>query len=177
MPVVDVVNLDGKKVGQLELADAIFGAKVNQHLLHEASRWYLRGLRSGTHKSKDKSEVSGAGRKLWKQKGTGRAADFALVFGLVRARAQSAQIPARSFVQQMRIHLRAKYRVGKLHLTDLLAIQIDYIHDRHNLDSFFSQLPLLRKIPLKNCYEHVATSRVLAPEPERLPSWRSSRDE
>src|SRR6267154_437549 len=73
MPVVDVVNLDGKKVGQVELADAIFGAKVNQHLLHEASRWYLRGLRRGTHKVKEKSEVSGAGRKLWKQQGTGRA--------------------------------------------------------------------------------------------------------
>src|SRR5258706_604472 len=73
MPVVDVVNLSGKKVGQVELADAIFGAKVNQHLLHEASRWYLRGLRRGTHKVKEKSEVSGAGRKLWKQKGTGRA--------------------------------------------------------------------------------------------------------
>src|SRR5260370_10237221 len=73
MTVVDVVNLDGKKVGQVELADAIFGAKVNQHLLHEASRWYLRGLRRGTHKVKEKSEVSGAGRKLWKQKGTGRA--------------------------------------------------------------------------------------------------------
>ena len=50
MPVVDVVNLDGKKVGQVELAEAVFGAKVNQHLLHEASRWYLRGLRAGTHK-------------------------------------------------------------------------------------------------------------------------------
>src|SRR5213594_2107340 len=73
MPVVDVVNLDGKKVGQVELADAIFGAKVNPHLLHEASRWYLNGLRRGTHKVKEKSEVSGAGRKLWKQKGTGRA--------------------------------------------------------------------------------------------------------
>jgi large subunit ribosomal protein L4 len=73
MPVVDVVNLEGKKVGQVELADAVFGAKVNQHLLHEASRWYLRGLRRGTHKVKEKSEVSGAGRKLWKQKGTGRA--------------------------------------------------------------------------------------------------------
>jgi large subunit ribosomal protein L4 len=73
MPLVDVVNLDGKKVGQVELADAVFGAKVNPHLLHEASRWYLRGLRAGTHKTKDKSEVSGAGRKLWRQKGTGRA--------------------------------------------------------------------------------------------------------
>src|SRR5450432_754085 len=73
MPVVDVVNLKGSKVGQLDLLDAVFGVKVNQHLLHEASRWYLRGLRRGTHKTKDKSEVSGAGRKLWKQKGTGRA--------------------------------------------------------------------------------------------------------
>jgi len=73
MPVVDVVNLDGKKVGQVELAEAVFGAKVNQHLLHEASRWYLRGLRRGTHKVKEKSEVSGAGRKLWRQKGTGRS--------------------------------------------------------------------------------------------------------
>ena len=73
MPVVDVVNLDGKKVGSVELADAVFGAEVNKHLLHEASRWYQAGLRAGTHKVKEKSEVSGAGRKLWRQKGTGRA--------------------------------------------------------------------------------------------------------
>src|SRR5260370_31057299 len=73
MPVVDVVNLSGEKVGQVELADAVFGAEVNQNLLHEASRWYLNGLRRGTHKTKEKSEVSGAGRKLWRQKGTGRA--------------------------------------------------------------------------------------------------------
>src|SRR6516164_6344047 len=73
MPVVDVVNLDGKKVGQVDLADSVFSAEVNKHLLHEASRWYLAGLRRGTHKTKEKSEVSGAGRKLWRQKGTGRA--------------------------------------------------------------------------------------------------------
>ena len=73
MPVVDVLNLSGKKVGQVDLADAVFGAKVNPHLLHEASRWYMREIRRGTHKTKDKSEVSGAGRKLWRQKGTGRA--------------------------------------------------------------------------------------------------------
>jgi large subunit ribosomal protein L4 len=73
MPVVDVVNLSGEKVGQVELADAVFGAEVNQNLLHEASRWHLNSLRRGTHKTKEKSEVSGAGRKLWRQKGTGRA--------------------------------------------------------------------------------------------------------
>lgn len=73
MPVLDVKNLEGKTVGQVELADDVFGAKVNEHLLHEAVRHRLAGERAGTHKTKDKSEVSGAGRKLWKQKGTGRA--------------------------------------------------------------------------------------------------------
>jgi large subunit ribosomal protein L4 len=73
MPVVDVKNLEGKKVGTIELADDVFSVKVNANLLHEAVRHHLAGLRSGTHKTKDKSEVSGAGRKLWKQKGTGRA--------------------------------------------------------------------------------------------------------
>jgi large subunit ribosomal protein L4 len=73
MPVVDVKNLAGETVGQVELADDVFGAKVNPSLLHEAVRHHLAGLRSGTHKTKDKSEVSGSGKKLWKQKGTGRA--------------------------------------------------------------------------------------------------------
>src|SRR6202451_3985128 len=73
MPVVDVRNLEGKKVGTVDLADDVFSAKVNQNLLHETVRHFLAGKRSGTHKTKDKSEVSGAGKKLWKQKGTGRA--------------------------------------------------------------------------------------------------------
>jgi large subunit ribosomal protein L4 len=73
MPVVDVKNLEGKKIGTVELADDVFSAKVNANLLHESVRHYLAGERAGTHKTKDKSEVSGAGRKLWKQKGTGRA--------------------------------------------------------------------------------------------------------
>src|ERR1700683_5170396 len=73
MPVVDVRNLEGKKVGTVDLADDVFSAKVNQNLLHETVRHYLAGQRSGTHKTKDKSEVSGAGRKVLKEKGTGRA--------------------------------------------------------------------------------------------------------
>ncbi len=73
MPVVDVKDLEGNKVGQIELADDVFAAKVNSHLLHEAVRHYLAGRRAGTHKTKQKSEVSGSGKKLWRQKGTGRA--------------------------------------------------------------------------------------------------------
>ena len=73
MPVVDVKNLEGEKVGRIELADDVFAATVNPNLLHEAVRHYLAGRRAGTHKTKQKSEVSGSGKKLWRQKGTGRA--------------------------------------------------------------------------------------------------------
>jgi large subunit ribosomal protein L4 len=73
MPVVDVMDLAGKKVGTVELSDDVFGARVNANLLHESVRHHLAGKRAGTHKTKDKSEVSGSGKKLWRQKGTGRA--------------------------------------------------------------------------------------------------------
>ncbi len=73
MPVVDVKNLEGKTVGQVSLADAVFAAEVNSHLLHETVRWYLASQRAGTHKVKGRGEVSGSGKKLWRQKGTGRA--------------------------------------------------------------------------------------------------------
>jgi len=73
MPTVDVVDLNNQKVGEVELADAVFGAEVNQDLLYEAVRHYLAGKRAGTHKVKTRHEVAGSGKKLWKQKGTGRA--------------------------------------------------------------------------------------------------------
>jgi large subunit ribosomal protein L4 len=72
MATIDVVNLGGEKVGSLELADEVFGA-VNEDLLWEAVRHYRAGQRAGTNATKNKKLVSGAGKKLWKQKGTGRA--------------------------------------------------------------------------------------------------------
>ncbi len=132
MPVVDVVNLDGKKVGQVELADAIFGAKVNQHLLHEASRWYLRGLRRGTHKVKEKSEVSGAGRKLWKQKGTGRARVGSIRSPLWRhggtvhgpkPRDYSYALPKKMLLGALRSALSAKLAEQKLTVVDAWALE------------------------------------------------------
>ena len=127
MPVVDVVNLDGKKVGQVELAEAVFGAKVNPHLLHEASRWYLRGLRAGTHKTKDKSEVSGAGRKLWRQKGTGRARVGSIRSPLWRhggtvhgpePRDYSYALPKKMLLGALRSALSAKLAEQKLTVVD-----------------------------------------------------------
>jgi large subunit ribosomal protein L4 len=132
MPVVDVVNLDGKKVGQVELADAIFGAKVNQHLLHEASRWYLREIRSGTHKTKDKSEVSGAGRKLWRQKGTGRARVGSIRSPLWRhggtvhgpkPRDYSYALPKKMLLGALRSALSAKLAEQKLTVVDALELE------------------------------------------------------
>jgi len=127
MPVVDVVNLDGKKVGEVELADAVFGAKVNPHLLHEASRWYLNGLRRGTNKVKEKSEVSGAGRKLWKQKGTGRARVGSIRSPLwrhggtvhgPRPRSYSYALPKKMLLGALRSALSAKLADEKLTVVD-----------------------------------------------------------
>jgi large subunit ribosomal protein L4 len=73
MPTIDVKNWDNKKVGSVELPEAIFAYPYKEHLIHEAVRNYLAGLRQGTHKVKNRSEVSGSGKKPFRQKGTGRA--------------------------------------------------------------------------------------------------------
>ncbi|MCM1099972.1 MAG: 50S ribosomal protein L4 [Clostridium sp.] len=70
---VSVYNMEGKEVGTIELSDAVFGVKVNEHLVHMAVVQQLANNRQGTQKAKTRSEVSGGGRKPWRQKGTGHA--------------------------------------------------------------------------------------------------------
>ena len=70
---VAVLNMEGKEVGTLELNDAVFGVEVNEHLVHMAVLQQLANNRQGTQKAKTRSEVSGGGRKPWRQKGTGHA--------------------------------------------------------------------------------------------------------
>ena len=70
---VSVYNMEGKEVGTMELNDAVFGAPVNEHLVHMAVVAQLANKRQGTQKAKTRSEVSGGGRKPWRQKGTGHA--------------------------------------------------------------------------------------------------------
>lgn len=70
---VSVYNMEGKKVGTIELNDAVFGVEVNEHLVHMAVVAQLANKRQGTQKAKTRSEVSGGGRKPWRQKGTGHA--------------------------------------------------------------------------------------------------------
>ena len=70
---VSVYNTDGKEVGTIELNDAVFGVELNEHLVHLAVVAQLANKRQGTQKAKTRSEVSGGGRKPWRQKGTGHA--------------------------------------------------------------------------------------------------------
>jgi len=123
MPTVDVVDLNNQKVGEVELAEAVFGAEVNEALLYDAVRNYQAGLRAGTHKTKVRSEVAGSGKKLWKQKGTGRAR-----MGSVRSpvwrhggtvhgpvpRDYSYKLPRKMLQGALRSALSAKLRDGEL---------------------------------------------------------------
>ncbi|MBR4582137.1 MAG: 50S ribosomal protein L4 [Lachnospiraceae bacterium] len=73
MAQVSVYNMEGKEVGTLDLNDAVFGVEVNEHLVHMAVVQHLANMRQGTQKAKTRAEVSGGGRKPWRQKGTGHA--------------------------------------------------------------------------------------------------------
>jgi large subunit ribosomal protein L4 len=73
MPTVKVRNLKNEEIGEVELSDAVFGAPLNEGLIHAAVRNFMANARQGTSATKTRGDVSGAGRKLWKQKGTGRA--------------------------------------------------------------------------------------------------------
>jgi large subunit ribosomal protein L4 len=132
MPVVDVKNLQGKTVGQFELSDAVFGARINQNLLHETVRWYLAWQRAGTHKVKGRGEVSGSGKKLWRQKGTGRARVGSIRSSIWRKggtvhgpvpRSYAYQLPKKMRLGALRSALSAKLAAEKLTVVDDWALE------------------------------------------------------
>jgi large subunit ribosomal protein L4 len=131
MASIEVKNWDNKKVGSLELLDEVFGGEINEELLWEAVRQYTAGLRSGTHKTKGRAEVSGSGRKLWRQKGTGRAR-----IGSVRSpvwrhggtvhgpqpRDYSWSMPEKKLRGALRSALAARYRDSALVVVDSFKV-------------------------------------------------------
>ena len=132
MPVVDVVNLKGEKVGQVTLSDAVFAAGVNPHTLHEAVRWQQAGERAGTHKTKVRSEVRGSGKKLWRQKGTGRARVGSIRSPLWRhggtvhgpqPRSYDFTFPKKKLLGALRSALAAKFSDGKLTVVDTFDLK------------------------------------------------------
>src|SRR5919201_92760 len=122
MASIDVVDLSGAKVGTLALADEVFGA-VNEDLLWEAVKHYRASLRAGTHATKKRKLVSGSGRKLWKQKGTGRARIGSIRSPLWRhggtvhgpqPRSYDYVFPRKKLLGALRSALAAKFADGKL---------------------------------------------------------------
>jgi large subunit ribosomal protein L4 len=122
MATIDIHNLSGAKVGTLELADEVFGA-VNEDLLWEAVKHYRAAQRAGTHATKNKKLVSGAGKKLWKQKGTGRARVGSIRSPLWRhggtvhgpqPRSYDYAFPRKKLLGALRSALASKFADGKL---------------------------------------------------------------
>jgi large subunit ribosomal protein L4 len=128
---IDVVDLHGKKVGTFELAEEVFG-QINEALLWEAVKHYRSAGRAGTHATKNKKLVSGAGKKLWKQKGTGRARVGSLRSPLWRhggtvhgpqPRSYDYQFPKKKLQGALRSALASKFADGNLIVVKSLELK------------------------------------------------------
>ena len=131
MAKINVVDLGGNKVSELELADEVFGVEVNEALLWESVKHYRAALRQGTAATKNKKLVSGSGKKLWKQKGTGRAR-----VGSVRSpiwrhggtvhgpqpRSYEYQFPRKKLLGALSSALASKLQDGKLTVVSTLEV-------------------------------------------------------
>src|SRR6202521_4660769 len=131
MATIDIHDLSGKKVGTFDLAEEIFGA-VNEDLLWEAVKHYRAGQHKGTHKTKGRWEVSGSGKKLWKQKGTGRARIGSIRSPLWRhgytvhgpqPRSYDYAFPRKKLLGALRSAIASKLADGKLTIVDSLEIK------------------------------------------------------
>ncbi len=127
-----VKNMSGEQVGEIEVSDAVFGAPVNQPLMHQALLRQLSNARLGTHKTKTRSEVRGGGRKPWRQKGTGRARQGSIrapqwigggtVFG-PRPRKYTKQMPKKMRRAALRSALSVKAGAEQIVVVDRIEIE------------------------------------------------------
>jgi large subunit ribosomal protein L4 len=131
MATIDIHDLSGKQVGTLELADEVFGA-INEDLLWEAVKHYRAGERSGTHATKARWQVSGSGKKLWRQKGTGRARIGSIRSPLWRhggtvhgpqPRSYEYRFPRKKLLGALRSALAAKFADGKLMVVNAFDVK------------------------------------------------------
>ena len=131
MATVEVKNLEGERVRDFELADEVFAAKPNGDLLWEATRAYLASQRRGTHSTKSRGEVSGGGKKPWRQKGTGRARAGSIRSSLWRhgsiahgpkPRDYTIKLPKKMLEGALRSALAAKFQENKMTVVDRLSL-------------------------------------------------------
>lgn len=131
MATIDVVNLKNEVVGQVELADSVFAAEVNEHLLWESVRHHLAARRGGNAKTKTRHEVAGSGKKLWRQKGTGRARVGSIRSPLWRhggtthgpqPRSYDYRFPRKMLQGALRSALSAKFRDRQIKVVNEFAL-------------------------------------------------------
>ena len=159
MPKVDVYDLRNERVGEIELADAVFGAEINEHLLYESVRHYLAGERSGTAKTKNRWEVAGSGKKLWRQKGTGRARIGSVRSPLWRhggtthgpqPRDYSYRLNKKMITGALRSALTAKLRDGELKVVNAFGLAD---HKSRTMASALETLETRRSVLVVNTAE------------------------
>jgi large subunit ribosomal protein L4 len=154
MPSVDIFDLRNQVVGSVDLADSVFGATVNEALIYEAIRHGRAGQRSGSAKTKVRREVSGSGKKLWKQKGTGRARMGSIRSPLWRhggtihgpvPRSYAYKLPRKMALGALRSALSAKLRDGELKVVRAFDLPD---HKTKSLASALKTLEANRKVLL-----------------------------
>src|SRR5438477_6742317 len=161
MATVDIKNLKNEVVGKLDLADNVFNGTINKGLMHQAVKQYLASQRLGTHKTKTRAEVSGSGRKPWRQKGTGRARVGEIrnplwrkggtVFG-PQPRDYEYHLPRKMFRAALKSALALKFKENQLIVIDAFTL------DDHKTKPFAQALVKLgfdRKVLLVDNKENV----------------------
>jgi large subunit ribosomal protein L4 len=184
---VDVYNMEGKKVKQVELPEAIFAAPINVDLMHQAYVRQMANARLGTHDTKTRNEVAGGGRKPWRQKGTGRARQ-----GSIRAaqwkgggrihtphpHAYTLSMPRKMRRAALRSALSVKAAESSIVLVDELAVSEPKTRLMAKvLNTLVGDASALVVIPQKDSYENVILSTVNLPETKILmASYLNIRD-
>ena len=160
MATLDVKNLNNEVVGTLDVADDIFNGPINEGLMHLAVKQYLASQRSGTHKTKTRAEVSGSGRKPWKQKGTGRARVGEIrnplwrkggtVFG-PQPRDYAYALPRKMFRAALKSALALKLKEKQLDVVEAFNLQD---HKTKGLSQALAKLGFERKVLLVDHQEN-----------------------
>ncbi len=154
MPSVNIIDLNNATVGSVELSDAVFGAEVNEDLLYEAVRQHRASQRRGTASTKTRHEVSGSGKKLWKQKGTGRARMGSIRSPLWRhggtvhgpqPKSYAYKLPRKMLLGALRSALSAKVRDGELRVIQAFNLAD---HKTKNLQRVFGTLQTKKTVLL-----------------------------
>ena len=165
MPKLEVKNFENKVVGEIELSESVFGAKVNRSLLFAAVKHYLDGLRQGTHSTRNRSQVSGGGKKPWRQKGTGRARVGSSRNPIWRhggvahgptPRTYAFHLPKKMIQGALRSALTEKYTGKAITVVEDFSLQN---HKTKELRKLLSQVELTKKLLIIESGENVNLNR------------------